>query len=117
MAHSMPTRSSAFATSSACGPPRRFERHRVTPGGDDCLILPRNSAPGLRKAARNRGPRTPEPRRALTYGANVLGLQTLGALLHIELHSLPLSEATKAISLDRGVVAKNVLATFLLNEA
>src|SRR6266702_3359122 len=45
-------------------------------------------------------------------GADVRGLQTLRALLHLELHLLALGEGAEPVSLDGGVVAEDVLAVF-----
>src|SRR5437016_1056330 len=42
--------------------------------------------------------------KAESDGANVLGLQTLGPLLHFELHLLTLGEGTETLRLDRGVM-------------
>src|SRR5690625_994740 len=47
---------------------------------------------------------------------NVAGLQALGPLLHFELDLIAFVEALVAIAADRGEVAEDVAALFLLNE-
>ena len=45
-----------------------------------------------------------------------LGLQTLLAFGHLELHALTFGQAAKSISLDGGVMDKNVLAALALDK-
>ena len=47
---------------------------------------------------------------------DVGGLQTLGALGHLELHLLALGEGAVSLSLDGGVVAEHVLAPAVLRD-
>ena len=42
---------------------------------------------------------------------DVLGLQTLGTLRHLELHTLAFLQAAETAGLDRGEVHENILAT------
>src|SRR6266568_1429368 len=49
-------------------------------------------------------------------GADVRGLQTLRALLHLELHLLALGEGAEPVSLDGGVVAEDVLAPAIMRD-
>src|SRR5207302_502021 len=55
-------------------------------------------------------------RTSSSYVVQGLGMQALGTLLHLELRLLAFGQRAKALRLDRGVVAEDVLATAVLSD-
>jgi hypothetical protein len=78
----------------------------------------------VHRRGKEKGP-LPVGKRALRYfgffssasdRSNVLGLQALGALLHVELNLLTFRQGPEAFDLDRRVVAENVFAATVLRD-
>src|SRR5438132_2139636 len=81
------------------------------------------SLPDFRAYKIERAPATPEPSRNIDflgtelYSIDVLGLQTLGSLLHLELHLRAFIQGAISIGLDRRKMNEHVIAAGTLDES